>query len=51
MLQPKALGRGLASLIPTAGESKTNDSPYFLCPIEQIIPNRDQPRKLFDKSA
>src|SRR3990167_164382 len=47
MFQSKALGRGLASLIPSSSENKKESSPYFLCPIEQIIPNREQPRKLF----
>ena len=47
MLQQKALGRGLSSLIPSIGEDKKGGSPYLLCPIEQIIPNREQPRKLF----
>ncbi len=49
-MQNKALGRGLASLIPTS-EIKNEPSPYFLCPLDEIVPNRDQPRKLFDKSA
>lgn len=47
MLQSKALGRGLASLIPSSGENKQSGSNYFLCPIEQIVPNREQPRKVF----
>ncbi|MFO1518194.1 MAG: ParB/RepB/Spo0J family partition protein [bacterium] len=51
MFQQKALGRGLASLIPSSGEKKAEASPYLLCPIESIIANRDQPRKLFDKTA
>ncbi len=54
MLQQKALGRGLASLIPSSGEKKeevVSDSPYFQCPIESIVPNREQPRKLFDKEG
>jgi len=36
----------MAALLPvveTAGEKQ-----YFLCPIEQIRPNRNQPRKRFD---
>lgn len=48
MLQQKALGRGLASLIPSSGENKQINSPYLLCPVEQIVPNREQPRKLFN---
>ncbi len=52
MYQQKALGRGLASLIPSIVEKKDiEESPYFLCSIENIISNRDQPRKLFDKGG
>ncbi len=48
-----ALGKGLASLIPQAG-SQTVPPPtqgFFLCPIADIIPSRDQPRKLFSKQG
>jgi ParB family chromosome partitioning protein len=48
-----ALGKGLASLIPQAGR-QTVPAPsegYFECPIEDILPARDQPRKLFSKQA
>jgi len=51
MFQQKALGRGLASLIPSSGDKKQEASPYFLCPVDGIISNRDQPRKLFEKAA
>jgi ParB family chromosome partitioning protein len=53
MLQQKALGRGLASLIPTSstGEKKQESTSFFLCPINRIVSNRDQPRKLFNKDA
>lgn len=48
----KALGRGLASLIPgvnnQAGVARKD---YFLCDIEKIVPNTYQPRKIFDKEA
>jgi ParB family chromosome partitioning protein len=42
------LGRGLDAMLPVAparGGSKDN----FVCPIEDVHPNRDQPRKLFDE--
>ncbi len=51
----KALGRGLASLIPEArgdgdgGAAAKKE--YFLCDIEKIIPNTYQPRKIFKKEA
>jgi len=40
------LGRGMAALLQV---SETNDESkaYFVCPIEQIRPNRNQPRKHF----
>ncbi|NJD36921.1 MAG: ParB/RepB/Spo0J family partition protein [Geobacter sp.] len=45
MLKKGALGRGMASLLPVVAAS--DDRSYFLCPIEQIRPNRNQPRKQF----
>jgi len=51
MFQQKALGRGLASLIPNPSEVKSEASSYFLCPISKIVANRDQPRKLFSKEG
>lgn len=41
-----ALGKGLGALIPDVGREK---SELFLCGIEEIIPNRKQPRKRFDE--
>jgi ParB family chromosome partitioning protein len=53
----KALGRGLASLIPEAND-EPGKSPmlpvkkeFFLCDIEKIVPNTYQPRKIFSKEA
>ncbi len=49
----RALGKGLASLIPKAG-NQTVPAPsegYFLCPIEDILPARTQPRKIFSKEG
>jgi len=55
----KALGRGLASLIPdaSAGKEQKEGAPaamgpkkeYFQCDIEKIVPNTYQPRKIFSK--
>ena len=42
----KGLGRGLSSLI---GETKIEDSKNEL-PIGKLIPNRFQPRKVFDQN-
>lgn len=51
----KALGRGLASLIPDArndGDGGNNiKKEFFLCDIEKIVPNAYQPRKIFQKEA
>lgn len=51
----KALGRGLASLIPsvtnediTALNSKKS---FFHCNIEKVVPNTYQPRKIFNKES
>src|SRR5262245_58236638 len=46
----KVLGRGLSALIPdTPSGARTDD--YFLCPIEQIRPSADQPRRHFDEAT
>lgn len=53
MQTSRALGKGLASLIPNAAE-KTAPLPsqgFFQCPIEDVLPSRDQPRKLFSKES
>lgn len=53
----KALGRGLASLIPEANDESekkpapTGQKDFFLCDIEKIVPNTYQPRKIFSKEA
>jgi len=55
----KALGRGLASLIPDAAAAATSEGvpmltqkkEFFLCDIEKIVPNTYQPRKIFSKEA
>lgn len=50
----KALGRGLASLIPDAKTdqpSGVSKKEFFLCDIEKIVPNTYQPRKIFSKEA
>ncbi len=43
-----ALGKGLAALIPEPGEEESKT--LLFCGIEEILPNRSQPRKHFDES-
>jgi len=42
------LGRGISSLIPDFGAPETG-SDFFYCAIEEIIPNRYQPRMMFSQ--
>lgn len=49
MQERRALGKGLSSLIPMGNRSDSGSKNYFECPLEDIIPNQNQPRKLFDK--
>lgn len=51
MQEKRALGRGLSSLIPMSGRGDAGDKKYMECPLEDIVPNQNQPRKLFDKTA
>lgn len=44
MVQRKVLGRGIGALLPGAEE----DRKFVICGIEEIKPNRHQPRKVFD---
>lgn len=44
MVKKTGLGRGMAALLPAADDDRAD---YFLCPIEEIKPNRSQPRKTF----
>lgn len=45
------LGKGLDSLIPTTADKDTNDAEPQMLKISQVEPNREQPRKQFDKEA
>jgi ParB family transcriptional regulator, chromosome partitioning protein len=44
MVKKTGLGRGMASLLPAVDESSHR---YFSCPVEEIKPNKSQPRKTF----
>jgi ParB family chromosome partitioning protein len=43
-----ALGKGLGALLPEFGQAESKT--LLFCGIEEIIPNRSQPRKHFDES-
>jgi ParB family chromosome partitioning protein len=45
----RGLGRGLESLIPPPIETQGGDKNFRMLPIEQIVPNRLQPRTVFDE--
>ncbi|MEK7790582.1 MAG: ParB/RepB/Spo0J family partition protein, partial [Deltaproteobacteria bacterium] len=54
MDKKKALGRGMASLIPDPSllnEEATPPKTYFYCDIENIVPNKSQPRKKFNDES
>lgn len=44
MVKKTALGKGMGALLPVMEKQQTS---YFICPIEDIKPNRAQPRKTF----
>ena len=45
------LGKGLDSLIPAADDSSSKEKDVQVLKISQVEPNRDQPRKQFDKES
>lgn len=45
------LGKGLDVLIPTTADKGNNDTEPQMLKISQVEPNREQPRKKFDKEA
>lgn len=45
MVKKTGLGRGMAALLQVASEPERKS--YFLCPVEDIRPHRNQPRKTF----
>jgi len=50
----KALGKGLGALIPGAGSgsrSSTAQRDYFMCGVDRIRPDADQPRRTIDKDS
>ncbi len=44
MVKKTGLGKGMGALLPVMAKEHTS---YFICPIEDIKPNRAQPRKTF----
>ncbi len=49
--QRKALGKGLGSLIPMGNKPTQQTKEYFMCPLSDLVPNPNQPRKLFPKES
>lgn len=47
MVKKTGLGKGMGALLDTAPE--TMGPKYYLCPIEELRPNANQPRKHFDQ--
>jgi ParB family chromosome partitioning protein len=47
MLKKGGLGKGMAALLQVPAAASADPRDYFLCPIEKIRPNRNQPRKQF----
>lgn len=47
MLKKSGLGKGMAALLQVNQAVDESSKSYFLCPVEQIRPNRNQPRKHF----
>lgn len=50
----RGLGRGMESLIPpplteAVGDTENKDRPYRTVPIDSVVPNRLQPRTVFDE--
>lgn len=45
-MEKKALGKGLAALLPE-GEAKESGQSIHMIPLAQIVPNKNQPRKTF----
>ncbi|MDT8440189.1 MAG: ParB/RepB/Spo0J family partition protein [Desulfuromonadales bacterium] len=46
MTKRPALGKGIGALISSATQEGRHK--YFLCPVEELVPHRQQPRKQFD---
>jgi ParB family chromosome partitioning protein len=44
MVKKTGLGKGMGALLPVVEQDQSS---YFLCPIEEVKPNRHQPRKTF----
>ncbi|MCA1796844.1 MAG: ParB/RepB/Spo0J family partition protein [Geobacteraceae bacterium] len=48
MVKRPALGKGMGALLDSAAQSGRGQ--YFLCPIEELRPHDNQPRKYFDEA-
>lgn len=48
MPQKKSLGRGLGAILPDLLKDFNNDSPFMMAGVEDVFPNRFQPRQNFN---
>ncbi|OGQ08688.1 MAG: hypothetical protein A3G32_09290 [Deltaproteobacteria bacterium RIFCSPLOWO2_12_FULL_40_28] len=51
MSERRVLGKGLSSLISGSRSSDAASKVYFEANIDDVVPNQNQPRKLFDKAS
>lgn len=51
MSERRVLGKGLSSLISGSRSSDSASKVYFEANIDDVVPNQNQPRKLFDKTT
>ncbi len=49
MSKKNALGKGLGAIFPDLMDDSVNKSHFAMCGIEELSPNRFQPRRVFDK--
>lgn len=51
MAQKNALGKGLGAIFPDLINDLDKKKPVFSCGIEELRPNRYQPRKIFNDNT
>jgi len=51
MSKKNALGKGLGAIFTDLGDDPAGKPTYVLCGVEELSPNRFQPRKTFDSKV